>query len=488
MASFVYFSVPAFGHVIPSLPLVSELVSRGYECHYYSTDRFAGRIRETGASYRPYPAPLHDIQQGNQPGAAVFAYYVLRYIEAVVDEVLDELRDQNNAFIVHDVVAPWGKLAAKALDVPAVGLAGLFVHNAQTRSWGRAVRAPAPEGEGADMGQEIGHVLRSIALARKTRQQLSEQWGVTPSYIKDYARPYEALNIVGTSREFNPRGGSFGRAFTFVGPLFPGANRDASPHVSPSPTLRQVYVSMGTTGMNRNPRLFRKLFDGLASFEGRVIMTTGGGLERHALAGVPANFELREFVPEDEELSLLRDATLAVTHGGFGTVHKCLWHGTPLIAIPQIVEHARTARRIEECGAGIAIDREDLTADLLARSVKLICKQPRYRESAIELSRSFRSAGGEVLAADRIEKYLAEANGRYVPLSPPRRRPRQRVTVVQNQSGNEPLPVAVDRHTVVAELEEEVRALRRELEALKEQREAPVRPVLVRGSSTRGQE
>jgi len=57
-----FFSIPAHGHVNPTLPVVSELVSRGHAVRYYETPEFRERIEAAGAQFvdiSPYmpPAP-----------------------------------------------------------------------------------------------------------------------------------------------------------------------------------------------------------------------------------------------------------------------------------------------------------------------------------------------------------------------------------------------------------------------------------------------
>ena len=54
MAKALFFSLPLYGHVNPSLPLVQELVTRGDDVTYYASDGFRPQIERTGARYRAY--------------------------------------------------------------------------------------------------------------------------------------------------------------------------------------------------------------------------------------------------------------------------------------------------------------------------------------------------------------------------------------------------------------------------------------------------
>jgi UDP:flavonoid glycosyltransferase YjiC (YdhE family) len=64
MANALFLSLPLHGHTNPSLPLVRQLVTRGDEIDYYSSEPFADSIERTGARYHAYSnAFLADMRQ-----------------------------------------------------------------------------------------------------------------------------------------------------------------------------------------------------------------------------------------------------------------------------------------------------------------------------------------------------------------------------------------------------------------------------------------
>jgi UDP:flavonoid glycosyltransferase YjiC (YdhE family) len=64
VSKILVFSVPAHGHVNPTLPVVRELVSRGEQVAYYLTGEFEPQIRHIGAefaasrTFNQVPVPL----------------------------------------------------------------------------------------------------------------------------------------------------------------------------------------------------------------------------------------------------------------------------------------------------------------------------------------------------------------------------------------------------------------------------------------------
>ena len=50
----VFFMTPAYGHVLPVLPIIRELINKGNEVICYNTPAFRERIENLGAVYREY--------------------------------------------------------------------------------------------------------------------------------------------------------------------------------------------------------------------------------------------------------------------------------------------------------------------------------------------------------------------------------------------------------------------------------------------------
>jgi UDP:flavonoid glycosyltransferase YjiC (YdhE family) len=89
----------------------------------------------------------------------------------------------------------------------------------------------------------------------------------------------------------------------------------------------------------------------------------------------------------------------AIHHGGMGTTHAAVVHGTPQVIVPHAADQDLQARRAEASGVGLAILPKNATLDSLQQTIETVVRDPGFRIRARGLSASFTSAGGAAAAA-----------------------------------------------------------------------------------------
>jgi MGT family glycosyltransferase len=256
-------------------------------------------------------------------------------------------------------------------------------------------------------GEAPEEKLRSglVSLSRylEVSQRIGERHATcTPGIIEYLGNPHP-LTIIFTSREFQIRGDDFGREFQFVGPSIP-SNRDADhdfpfERLGPEPL---VYISLGTT-FNHAPDFYRACFGALADTPFQVVLSGGGG-DFRGVGEPPRNFIMREYVPQ---LDMLKRASVFVTHGGMNSANEGLYHGIPLVVVPQRGDQHLVARRVAELGAGIALGPGDVTSCSLRNAVLRVALEPDFRKNARAIGRTLRKSGGCERAAAEILRFAS---------------------------------------------------------------------------------
>lgn len=389
MAVIAFFNIGMHGRVNPTLPVVAELVRRGHAVRYYTTPAFAKELSDVGADVVEYedggaiPDP---------PTPLALLEVLARSTLAVLPVVLPDLRSARPDLVVHDAACPWGAVAARQLAVPAAASYTTFAFN-------RAVPSPTA-GSRHLLRAAVGRPGTGIGYLRARNQLRRRRFDTRALPVVDLGNIREPLNLVYTSRAFQPDPGSLDASYRFVGPSL-GA-RPADP-TFPLDRLAGpvIYASLGTV-FEASPGLLRTFATALAPLGGTIVVATGR-TDPGDLGPLPANVIARRRVPQ---LEVLRAASVFLTHGGMNSVNEALYEGVPMLVVPQGADQPLVADRVQELGAGLAIRTDDAGASQLRFLVRRLLHEPGFRAAAAALRESQRQAGGYRSAADELEHYL----------------------------------------------------------------------------------
>ena len=206
----------------------------------------------------------------------------------------------------------------------------------------------------------------SVWWTRDALPSTSGRYGVPPLQITDLMSSTTALNIVFVAPDFQPSADTFGDRYLFVGPSIPSHQ---SPREFPldqlDPSRPLLFISLGTI-FNDQPDFFKACFDAFGDSAYQVVISAGTHVEPDALGARPPNVLIASYVPQ---LEILARASAFITHAGMNSTMEALYYGVPMVAIPQMVEQAMTARRIAELGLGLLLDPATVTAAALHAGV-----------------------------------------------------------------------------------------------------------------------
>jgi MGT family glycosyltransferase len=241
---------------------------------------------------------------------------------------------------------------------------------------------------------KIRHVVKAALLGRRLRRE----HGVKGTSILGLMFGSSDLNIVYTSRHFQPCAETFDDRFLFIGPSIGSRAETAGFPWDGASQKDVIYVSLGTL-FNADPAFYRNCFEAFGRENVRVVMSIGTTIAEASLGSRPANFVVKPWVPQ---LDVLRHASVFVSHGGMNSVSESLYNGVPLIVVPQMGEQELVGRQVERLGAGVCLAKEEATAERLRQSVLRVLGDDRFRQQAALVRESFDAAGGAARGADAI--------------------------------------------------------------------------------------
>ncbi len=373
-----FFSLPAHGHVNPTLPVVRELVSRGATVRYYDTPEFQAAIEAAGAQFAdiaPFmpPAPK-DVSKVARRDFAALVEMAADTTLGLSQTVARDIAACRPDVIVSDSVCFWGKLLAKRHGIPFICSTTSLAFNEHTA--GRMKQSPAEI-----LRMTLGMPRMNAAMARLRAGGFPA--GGIPDLVGNDS---QTDTLVFTSRRFQPESDTFGERYAFVGP---SVARTYPRQALPRP---RVYISLGTI-LNNAPAFYRRCFAALRDLPLDVILSCGA-CPAESLYEIPENFTVR---PRVNQLEVLASCDVFLTHCGMNSASESLLCGTPMVLFPQHSEETAVANRVLELGAGVRLRRATVRG--IRAAVGRVLAEPSFAESARALQRDFLACGGPQEAA-----------------------------------------------------------------------------------------
>lgn len=140
-----------------------------------------------------------------------------------------------------------------------------------------------------------------------------------------------------------------------------------------------VYVSFGSFLSVRSDVLAR-VCAAIASIGIRAAVALGSA-ERDDLGALPEGWLVREFLPQ---VTLLRSAAAAVTHGGNNSVTEAMTCATPLVVLPFSTDQFAGAAALERAGFGVALPPNEATVEQLAAALREVLALPLPARAALD--------------------------------------------------------------------------------------------------------
>lgn len=379
-----------YSHLRPHLPVIAELVERGHRVTWTIPERFADLVASSGATPLLHTSVLPDQGRGETwptdpvEGSARFldeAMHVLPQVEGPLDG------DRPDA-VLYDIGGYVGHVLARRWGLPLVQLSPAMV------AW---------DGFEDDMAEELSfrrtpeyvHYLERFArwLVEQNIDEDAETFMGSP--------PRCAVLI---PRELQPHADRVDpRRYRFVGPAL---DRSPGEEEWPAPRRPLVLVSLGSAYHDR-PAFWRDCVSAFGPLPWEVVLAIGPHVDPDTFGSVPDNVSVRRWVPQR---AVLARASALVTHAGMGSCSEGLYHGVPMVAVPQAVDQFGNAALLEQLGVARHLPAEQATPEALRSALLEITESVTARERLAEASAELRGAGGASGAADLLEDEMARAN------------------------------------------------------------------------------
>jgi MGT family glycosyltransferase len=393
MARAWFFNIPTHGHINPTLPLVHELVRQGDEVTYFAGPRFEEKILATGAAYGDYGDAYAFDQSRTVAHAVLQGSQLAEAATALLPGVLEAIEKERPDYLLFDMSAPWGNIAAQRYDIPAVASFPHLPFNWRTfvsdsRLLKKGYQSLRP---GHGYYRELQRQTGKLAREQKLRK---------PSEINVLSSSAE-LNIVFSSRYFQPFEENFDDSYLYIGPVINTNRPDEALEIKRNPGQKLIYIAVGTL-YQANITFFQHCMEAFDDEGYAVIMSVGKAFDPAGLGPIPANFTVAQYVPH---LAILDEADLFITHGGLNSINEAVMALVPMIGVPNTIEQSVNAFRVEQLGGGLYLEPDKLTPEKLRSAAEQVLADPAVAEGLGKIRQSFLDAGGVETAVAAIQDF-----------------------------------------------------------------------------------
>ncbi|MFY4773610.1 macrolide family glycosyltransferase [Metabacillus sp. RGM 3146] len=393
MSSILIVNFPAEGHINPTLPVVNEMTSRGDVVYYITPEDYRQKAESVGAKVVPHKNLLKEMNpMEKNRNVHQFLQLHMRMAYDILSVVRDLAGEITFDYLFADTFGA-GLLVRDYLNIPFIASHSSFAKTAE------AFKKMVQAGSGPMLVEPIPEILEENG---RIMGAIEKEFGVVAEDPFQFMANVSDLNIVYTSKYFQPNGKAFDESFVFIGP---SVNPRKTPHNFPLEKLENkkvLYISMGTV-VQGSIEFFQLCMEAFRNFQGIVVIAAGRSTNIEDLGDMPDHFIVHHYVPQ---LEILSCADVFITHGGMNSTNEGLYFEVPLVVIPHMADQPMVAARVEEMKAGMKIMPDDLSAEKLSEAVEKVLSDPEFKKNAKEISATFKESGGPKKAIQAIDDFM----------------------------------------------------------------------------------
>lgn len=376
----LFINLPYYGHVVPTIGLVQELIKQECEVTYLMPFDWEEKVAESGAKFYGYDN--HRKLSEQIKNAYSTAESIVEKYDCIVYEQFfflgKHLAEKYNKPVVRIFTAPATNEKLMKEYINAKGPLSIFKHTWIARAFTKDIAKGIP---------------------MKTDNWLDEIIYNPPK-----------LNLAYTLREYQPYEGDFPEEeYKFLGPSIFERKAESFDFIKANNPV--VYISLGTI-IKGAVSFFQTCLEAFCDENIDVIISVGKKFDTRKLKNVSSNVHIYNSVPQ---LEVLKMADVFVTHGGMNSVSEALVYGTPMVVVPFASDQPVNARCVENLGVGKQLNYSDIKKDTLKECVLTVLSDTEMKGNIAKVQDLIRQApgnvGGAAMIIEYYEKYVKHGFG-----------------------------------------------------------------------------
>ncbi len=369
----LFINLPYYGHVVPTIGLVQELIKQGCEVTYLMPFDWEGKVSESGAEFYGYKNHRKLSEQ-------------IKNAYAVAESIIN-----NFDFVIYEQFFFLGKHLAEKHDKP---VARIFTAPATNKKlMNEFITSKGPLS-----------IFKHKWIARAFTKDIATSIPLkTDNWLDEIIYNPPKLNLIYTLREYQPYEEEFSdERYKFLGPSIYARKTNALDFVRSERPV--VYISLGTV-IKGAVSFFQNCIDAFRDENIDVIISVGQKFDVKKLKSISSNIHIYHSVPQ---LEVLKIADVFVTHGGMNSISEALVYGTPMVIIPFVSDQPVNARCVEKLGVSKTILYSMTNKDTLKNTVFSVLSDSDIKNNLVQVQNLINKAPGNIGGAEFIINHYKE--------------------------------------------------------------------------------
>ena len=321
MKKIVFFSTPAFGHLNCVYPVIEKLVKSGYRVDWYCSRKYKQLVEKTGAAFIEYKVDF-DRYDLSVLTADLFSLFkaLLKLNRECYIEYSELIRNNRPDIIIYDSMCSFAKNISEKFGISSVCFCTTLAYNALTFLFSNLFLSTV---------KLICGNFRPVVKLYGEEKSFRKDHGIKKLNAMDLFVNKGDITLVFTPKEFQPFCRSFPKDFLFVGTTIKDRITNKTKY-----DRYDIYISLGSVFTENRGALDKILSSPLLKNKRSIVNI--GSLRIDVAEGI-------ELVSSTDQISLLPNIDLFITHGGLNSIYESLYFGKFPICVPQQEEQRMNA-------------------------------------------------------------------------------------------------------------------------------------------------
>ena len=359
----LFINLPYYGHVVPTIGLVQELIKQGNTVTYLLPHDWKDTIKESNATFYGYD---------NHKQLAEQIKNAYKTAKSIIN---------NYDLVIYEQFFFLGKHLAETHHKPVVRIFTAPIANHQLMN------------EYIQSGPLA--IFKNKWLTKAFTKDIAKNIQLkTDNWLDEIIENPPALNLIYTLREYQPYQEEYDDIhYKFLGPSI-YQRKEIVFNYTKKKTL--IYISLGTIVKGAN-KFFKTCIDTFKDLDVEVIIST-----KHKIKNIPSNIHIYSHVPQ---LHVLQMADVFITHGGMNSINEALTYKVPMIIIPFASDQPVNARSMEKLNVSRTLLPNEVTKDNLQQAVQEVLNNKEIQDNLNTIHKRILQANGNAMGVKYIEEY-----------------------------------------------------------------------------------